>query len=250
MSLVAIGLNAAKGISSEALQMPDITTDHQFDSSNPWTVEQATAAWQTWVLRNGFRDIAEAISGLLEEAQSVLSYWSLVSIQQGRQLRGEDWNELVVNRGLRFHRLGLPDKVDFLRKEYGLALEDSLVNQVLSINAARNCLVHRGGLVSTLDTRNTDHLQIEWSALVVLITENEVEKEIEPPYLVKAGGQLGVATRRRSKSIAVGQLLQVTAKEFTQMCWTLFVFAMACAQTLEAYGKARGIQFQSKPNAT
>ena len=250
MSIVAIGLNAAKSITVDALALPDITTHHQFDSSNPWTIDQASAAWQTWVLRNGFRDVAEAVSGLLEEVQSVLSHWHLVSVQHDRSLRGEDWNELVVNRGLKFHRLGLPDKIDFLNKEYGLALDDSLVGQVLSINAARNCLVHRGGLVSTLDARNGNHLQIEWRALVILITEDGVEKEIEPPYLVKAGGQLGIATRHRTKLISVGQPIQVTAQEFTQMCWTLFLFSIACAQTLEAYGKARGIQFQSKPNAS
>jgi len=250
MSLVAIGLNAGKSISADDLQLPDVTTHHQFDSSNAWTIEEAGAAWKTWVLRNGFRDVAEAISGLLEEVQSVLSCWQLVKVQQDRSIRGEDWNEMVVTRGSRFHRLGLPEKIDFLKKEYGLVLNDPLVQQVLSINGARNCLVHRGGMVTAQDTRGGDHLTIEWSALVILITEKGVEKEIEPPYLVEAGGTLGVATRPRTKAIPIGQPLSVTAKEFSQICWTLFVFAMTCAQTLEAHGKLQGIQFRSKADAT
>lgn len=246
MSLVAIGLNAEKSITTNDLQLPDVTTHHQFDSSNPWTIEQATAAWRHWVLRNGFRDVAEAISGLLEEVQEVLSHWQLMKLQQEHVLCGEDWNEIVVNRGSKFHRLGLPDKIEFLKKEYGLNLDETLVQQVLSINAARNCLVHRGGIVSTQDARDGDQLKIEWSALLILIMENGVEKEIEPPYLVKAGSQLGIATRHRTKSIAVGQSITVTAKEFSQICWTLFLFAMAWAQALEAHGKAQGIQFKSR----
>ncbi len=249
MSLVAIGLNARQGISTEDLQLPEVTTHHQFDSSNQWTVEQAGEAWQTWVLRNGFRDVAEAVSGLLEETQSVLAYWQLVKIQEGRPIRGEDWNEMVVNRGLRFHRLGLPDKIDFLEKEYGLVLPNGLIQQVLSINAARNCLVHRGGVVTAQDTRGAEKLTIEWSAMVMLLIENDVEKEIEPPYLVEAGGRIGVATRTRTKSIAVGQTVAVTAKEFAQICWTLFIFSMACAKALETHGKARGIQFREKNDA-
>jgi hypothetical protein len=250
MSLVAIGLNAKKGISTEDLQLPEVTTYHHFDSTNQWTVEQAGEGWESWVLRNGFRDVAEAISGLLEETQSVLSYWQLVKIQDSRPIQGEDWNEMVVSRGSRFHRLGLPDKIDFLKKEYGLLLADALVQQVLSINAARNCLVHRGGVVTTQDTRGADQLVIEWSALVMLLIENGIEKEIEPPYLVEAGGQIGVATRPRTKAFAVGQVVIVTAKEFSQICWTLFIFAMTCAQMLEAHGKAQGIQFQTKKAAT
>lgn len=250
MSLVAIGLNAKKGISTEDLQLPEVTTHHQFDSTNQWTVEQAGEAWQSWVLRNGFRDVAETISGLLEEAQSVLAYWQLAKIQEGRAIRDEDWNEMVVSRGSRFHRFGLPDKIDFLNKEYGLLLPDALVQQVLSINAARNCLVHRGGVVTKHDTRGTDQFVIEWSALVILLIQDGVEKEIEPPYLVEAGGQIRVATRPRTKSFAVGEVVIVTAKEFSQICWTLFIFAMICAQMLEAHGKAQGIQFQTQNGAT
>lgn len=41
INLVAIGLNAKKGISMEDLQLPEVTTHHKFDSSNQWTVEQA-----------------------------------------------------------------------------------------------------------------------------------------------------------------------------------------------------------------
>jgi hypothetical protein len=245
MSLVAIGLNATQGITAEDLHLPDVTTYQDFDSSNPWTIEQASAAWQTWVLQNGFRDIAEAISGLLEEVQRVLTYWHLAKIQHSRVLQGDDWNKMVVNRESKFHRFGLPEKIDFLKNKYGLNIDEALVQQVLSINAARNCLVHRDGVVSTQDARNGVQLNIEWSALAVFVVENDVEKEIELPYRVEAGGQVGIATRRRAKSIAVGQPITVTTMEFSQMCWTLFIFAQACAQTLETLGRAQGIQFQS-----
>lgn len=249
MSLVAIGLNARTGISTGDLKLPEVNIYQQFDSSNQWTVEQAGEAWQKWILENGFRDVAEEISGLLEETQSVLSHWQLVEIQKSRPICGEDWNEVVVNRGSRFHQLGLPDKIDFLTNEYGLALPDALVRQVLTINAARNCLVHREGVVTTKDTRGADQFDIEWSAMAMILIENGVEKEIEPPYLIKGGGQLAVGTRPKTKSFAVGQDLIVTAKEFSQICFTLFLFASTCAQSLEAHGKAQGIQFLANNEA-
>ena len=67
-----------------------------------------------------------------------------------------------------FHRLVLLGKIKFLKNEYGLIFDDALLQKTVSINAARNCFLHRDGLVSTQDTRDGDQLKIEWSALVFL----------------------------------------------------------------------------------
>lgn len=246
INFVSIGLNVRGSITVEALSLPDVTTQHVFNASKQWSLEHAGIAWEQWVLRNGFRDVAEAIGGVLEETQSVLSYWALIPAQKKQgSLTGEDWNEIVVNQGQKFHRRTLPQRIEFLQKTYGFALESDLVKQMLTINAARNCLVHRGGVVSHQDLAHGDELVVEWRALVLLMQQEGKDVEVEPPYFFKAATTLGVATTSRSKIFALGQPVSFNAREFSEICWTLFVVALSCASALEAFGKENGVEFAS-----
>jgi len=243
-NLVAIGLNSVNSITTESFVIPDSSIRHQYDSNNQWTLDAARANWEYWILRNGFRDIAEATSGLLEEIQRVLSYWQLSFLQAERgELLGNDWNEMVVKRSRQFHKRTLPQKFDFLEKHYHFTVDPDLLRQVLSINAARNCFVHRNGFVGSEDAESSGFLDLEWSALVAIAIIDGQEQEIRPPQLFEGGTRIGAATRPRSKQIPIGGSLEVNATEFAQMGWTLFIFSQSCAHRLEAYGRERGIEF-------
>lgn len=244
MTLVAIGLHSRQGISPDTLSIPDLTIQHHFDAGNQWTVEEAQEAWETWILRNGFRDVSEAISGVLEEAQQTLSLWEIVLIGEKRSLLGEDWNTKYIHRSRQFHRRTLPQKLDFLKTTYDFELNDSLVRQALSINAARNCLVHRSGVVAEIDTDSSGMLVVEWSNLTLVEMLDGEHREITLPHCVEADTQLGITTRKRSRSFEVGQLFHVNSEEFSQICWTLFQLTVSCTKSLELWGKTHGIEFK------
>lgn len=243
MGLVAIGLNAQEGINVHMLTLPDVTMQHQFDASNHWTDDDAKDAWKNWILRNGFRDIAEALSWLLEEVQFVLAYWELASLQKSKPLRGSDWNEIIVHSKKQFHRRTLPQKFEFLEEKYSFTLDADLVKQVLSINACRNCFTHRQGIVSQHDVDQSGNLVLEWSALVLIARADGQEQEINPPCDVKAGTEIYAETRRKRKSFALSERVFVSADEFSQLCFTLYTLAVTCAKKLETNGKDRGIKF-------
>lgn len=129
MSLVAIGLNAEQGITSNTLAMPDVTIHHQFDNTTKWSEQEAKDAWNIWILHNGFRDIAEALSGMLEEVQPILAAWELLILQRSKTKQGDDWNEIIGHRSQQFHRRTLPQKIEFLELQYSFALDSALVRQ-------------------------------------------------------------------------------------------------------------------------
>ncbi len=243
-NLVAIGLNSTTSITPESFVIPDLPMHHRYDSNNQWTLDAAKSIWEYWILRNGFRDIAEATSGLLEEIQRVLSYWQLSFLQSERgELLGDDWNELVVKKGRQFHKRTLPQKIEFFEKQYQFSVDLDLLRQVLSINAARNCFVHRGGVVAAEDAGFSGVLDLEWSALVALAIVDGKEQEVHPPQIFEGGTKIGVATRPRSKRVPIVESLEVNATEFAQMGWTLYIFSQSCAHRLESYGRERGIEF-------
>jgi len=216
MNFVAIGLNSAPGITTDSFAIPDTPIQHQFDSNNPWTTDQAKQAW-----RNHIAELQRARGSLL----------------------GEDWNTFVVQRGHQFHKRTLPQRLEFLEKNYSFTLDTDLVDQINTINIARNCLSHRGGVITTLDANVEGALQVRWTALVALVISNGKEIEIHPPHFVEAGASLAIGNRRKSKRLAIGQQVDFTSLEFAQMCWTFFLFAQSCAKRLEDYGRQRGVQF-------
>lgn len=133
MNMVAIGFNAKENITAENLTIPDITIHHQFNSSSNKSIGEEKVSWEIWVLRNGFRDIAEELNVLLEEIQTVLAYWKIVTIQKSRVVRGEDWNEIIAHRSQQFHRRTLPQKLEFLDRKYHLPKIQSLLIKHLQL---------------------------------------------------------------------------------------------------------------------
>lgn len=244
MNLVAIGLHAQKEVTQDTLSLPDVTIHHQFDASNQWTVEQAQVEWKTWILINGFRDVSEALGGVLEEAQSILSYWQISLIQQKREVLSEDWNSIVVHRGKQFHRRTLPQKFEFLKEKHGFELNSEFVSQALSINAARNCLVHRNGQVTELDTDSSGRLVLEWRALTLEANIDGEHRQIIPPHFIEAETEVRIINRNHSKAFEIGELFHVNTEEFTQICWTLFTFTLSCTQLLQHWAEIHGFEFK------
>lgn len=243
--MVAIGLNGIDQITEHALEVPGVFFRNNFNASRPWTVDQSATAWEFWVLRNGFRDVAEAISGVLEGSHGVLSYWALMKRQaEAGSLEGSDWNEIVVGRQRRFHRKTLPQRLEFLEKHYGFVFPLEHVERLKSLNAARNCLVHRYGVVTEEDVLpGDDCLTLKWITFVTYVETDGVLTEMVLPMTVEGGSSIKVKLVERSKAFRVGEHVVVNAKEFNELCMSFFQFSVTCSQLLSEHGKSMGIVF-------
>ena len=242
-NLVAIGLNAPTTTTSETVTGGGI--EFRYATNEPWTPDTAQHEWVQWILLNGFRDAAESLAIVVEEARVVLAAWRLKLDKSEVTL--SDWNETIGREGRRFHRLGLPDKINFLANQYGLRMDPPLVEQILTINGARNCLVHRGGKITERDRNCDAGFELHWRATVAVAQGPDGEREVEPPILLNEGEGLGIATRPRRRLFAIGEDFTVSSGEFAQVCWTLFLFVQALAEKLEEIGRSQGIEFTQGP---
>jgi hypothetical protein len=247
-NLVAIGLNASGEIPQRNIPAGGI--EFRYGTNEPWPPERSQQEWVQWVLLNGFRDAAESVNAILEEARTVLAIWRLkTATPPDAGVTVLDWQATIVAAGRPFHRLGLPDKLDRLSTEYGVTLEPSLLEQLLSINTARNCLVHRAGVISEREKNSGNGFELSWRALVALAQGPDGDREVVPPVELRAGEGLGIGTRSRRKQFAIGDRFTVSAEEFAQICWTLFVFVQSLAENLEQLGRAQGLVFNESPRA-
>lgn len=244
--MVAIGHHASENLNAKALETPPESFFDFGHKEAPLTPEAIKPIWLNWLLVNAFRDVAEALAGTLEEVHQVLAMWRFKGTHnESAPVKLSDWNAEVVAKQERFHRAGLPEKLEKLEKDFGLTLDPTLLASITSINAVRNCLVHRNGVVGTKDADETGSLTLRWRTLKMQIREaGDQWKDFEMPYTTKSEAELAVQAVDRTKLFALGQSIAISTTEFSAICWTHFLFADHAAKQLEEHGRGIGIKFE------
>ena len=245
IDLVSLGLMSAEAAATEDMILPGAYLQLAIAGDKRRDLETIKNEFRAWVLEGGLRDCVEAIGSFLEEVRAVCAVWSVAGQSP---ITGEQWNERIVHESRRFHRLGLPDKIAFLKERYHPALLNDLEDEILTINAARNCLVHRRGIVSGRDANSQEGLQVRWLKMELLAKGPEGEQAIEPPMLVEGPATISVRQAKESKLFRPGDTITFTVQEFSELCWTFFRFGQLLVAQLEEYGRATGIQF-GEPDA-
>lgn len=243
IDLVSLGLIAVDLAPPGALSLPEAFFEFTPALNQKRTVETAKEEYKSWALCSGLRDCVEAISAFLEEVRRVCAVYSLKTMEE---VRGGDWNARMVNEPRKFHRFGLPNKLRYLAETY--SLDTDLSEELLSINRARNCLVHRGGVVSERDTNEGDTLVVKWRRLEMTVRGETGERVVESPgHVFEAGEMLSVREGSASKTFHKGDSITFTPQEFSELGYTFFVFGQHLVKKLEDYGRECGVPFrQSK----
>lgn len=283
INMVAFGLQASSSFESPRLALPDARITMQLSGdADAWDLAQVRKAFANWMLACGLRELVEEFSGSLAQSREFLAAWALGS----GQITGEDWNKRMVTEAQRFHKLGFPDKVEFLKDEYGVELPQDKHEDLLSINRARNCLVHRGGIVGlpdipvtkdelseVLQARRDREPTEKWSsqqvvsalreaglqsALVLtwqrmeLYTEKDGKERVLDPRgdadarRVEAGALVGLRVVKQTHAFEYGQVIRLSADDFCEIAYALLNTAFALRDAVEARGRAMGATFQGK----
>ncbi len=237
--LVATGLEAETDVEPENLALP---TDIKWSFSKlRLDKETFRVRYSEWVLSNGFRDAIESIGVYLESVHRVLSIWELVEKQKGgTPISDGEWNSLFLDGGNRFHRLGLPDKLDHICLTHEIGVKDSYKEQILSINIARNCYVHRNGVVSDRDTNKEGSLRVSWSRLHTFLQDEDGEHPLVIGRTVEKGSTLCVRAEESEKAFAIGERLSFSVAEMSEILWCLFLFSNDLVMAISKFGEAKG----------
>ena len=248
--LVAFGLNTAANAVPHDLPFPSLAFNVMPAKSAAMTVEEARAQFRTWILGNGLRECIDAIGPTLEWARRALFLWSGKGtatrnadggISLTSQITGEDWNREIALGIAKFDRLSLPDKFDRLERQYGFARPDH-TDDILSLNAARNCLVHRGGVVGGADVKSSPDgaMHVTWICPELWIVSPTGEKRpLEIPGHVDAGNQVGFGWAPVSRSFALGSRVEFTLEDYVHITTTFLFFGMAVEWSVLAFQEAR-----------
>lgn len=207
--------------------------------------DAAREAAEEWFTLNVVRDAIDIIGDLLDESRFTLS---LLRLTQHPNPTGVEFNQAKAERKV-FHELGLPKKLDELSAKFGVTSDTA--EHFLSVNRARNCLVHRLGIVSAKDVGGAETLVVTWLApkIEVSTTEGEVSpitKETIVPPGSRVSLQLGVVSR----TFALGERIAFTYTELIQQQYSLMMFINSLVSSIEEFAKGVGFVFEDPDAAT
>ena len=241
-NLVAVGMQSPVTLDGDSLAIRSEPISFRFGNSPPWeSSDDACSDYQDWIFGNGLRDVIEAVGAFLEEIRQVLAIWSLGDRQTtGEQLTGATWNEDMLVAAKRFHRLGFPDKLENLRSSFHAHVDSVLDEHVLSVNAARNCLVHRRGIVSERDLNRDGALVIKWRRLAMILQDEDGEHPLVLGKRLEKASTLLVKTESRTREFGIGERVVFTSTEFIEICWSMFLYSFAWGEALNKFGLQRG----------
>lgn len=241
-NLVAVGIQSPVVLDEESLAIHSDPISFRFGNAPPWgSTDDARSDYQDWVYGNGLRDVLESVGSFLEEVRQVLALWALGDRQAaGERLTGASWNTEMEDAAKRFHRLGFPDKVEILRTGFGTQVEGILNEHVLAANNARNCLVHRRGIVSARDLNRGKALVVSWRRMAVLLQDEDGEHALVLGKSLEKDSTILMTVEDTTKEFGLGERVIFTAAEFAEICWSMYLYSFAWGEALNQSGMKRG----------
>jgi hypothetical protein len=234
VDMVALGLQAADHLTIEELTIPGSFGQVTPARNRQLSIEDAKGHFRSWVLANGLRDCVEALGTTLEWARKHCVLWAQPgtvaraaggTLRLSAQFAGAVWNNEIVAGADKFDRLPLPNKFQYLEDKYGV-IRPELTDDILSLNAARNCLAHRLGVVGRQDLKNDsdDALVVTWRKLEIRVEGQTGQRFITEPSRVDEGEMLQVGFAPMTRTFMLGQKIEFSASEYVDIATTFMLF--------------------------
>ena len=201
-----------------------------------FSFDEVKVAFIDWNILNTIRDSIEYVSCFLEE---VNFYCTIVNLSKRTNVTGKEFSESILKSRTAFNKAGLPDKIRYLHKKFDV--HSSFDEYILSINKARNCLVHRKGIVSKVDIDHEKKLMIKWNTLrfKAVSPDGKDMKYIEQNDILSQGWKLEGWLEETYKTFNLNDKISFTHDEISDTIMTLIQFGGSIFNSLLAFGSRK-----------
>jgi len=191
-----------------------------------------------WIIHEGISSMMSAVNACINEASK-----QLLTLEYARSDTSKSLSDLLTRVNREGKRLLKEEQIKPLEQrlkwlnEHGVVLVNSRFIQ--SVNEIRNCIEHRSGIVGTRDTKGTNLMNVEWQRMRIFYTKDGNEIELQPgkEYIISDSTIMqGVETVRRS--FVLGSKLDISLRDFSDIGFTCWLFALELAQKIESVIKS------------
>lgn len=193
-------------------------------------------------LRDAMRESVEEVEHFLENVRKVYATVALIASTKSWSIPAELYLAKVEAPRDVFDSRNFPDKIQFLNKEYGPDPLPSSIDAILTLKAARNCLVHRQGIVGAKDVKVSGKLVVKWETFW-LDTKDPGGRQVplQPGVVLEGGTQILFRRKFVEREFKLGEAIAFSPTDLTNIYMTLYFFAMATQENLATFCTANGL---------
>lgn len=240
---MGFGVHAA---ASPAIRNFDLSKETKLrvvaDTNDDKLLGEYKSEFRSWVIVNGLREIHEAFTEYLEKLNQACLTIGWVA--------GEFTPEACDGQHKKFHRGGLPDKFEILRKRFGVITQHE--DGLNSLNDARNCFTHRRGIVGPDDFNHEDQLRLRWRTLDIYFIpaggRPVLTRDIPEGGLPMPGGFIESKYVERICSFSKGEILELSPLQLAEICYFADEAAVELANSAVEYARRKGIPINERPS--
>lgn len=228
-----------RALEHDALTPPDMQGGFMgYNFSPPEdTPEECRKAYENWILAKGFQDLTRGVRETLEEAYLFLA---MLNREPGVATLEKLDAEIAAHRA-KAQKLTFPALLAEINK--GLKEPMAFADEFASLQAVRNCLEHRGGLVGLRDVNpQAQTLALSFPRLKLFYSRREEEVELAPGEILDThetdsfaageGVQIFLKSVTRSREYALNDPVSITASDFFEIAMACHLFAADVATKL------------------
>lgn len=238
---VTLGMVAVDRCEERPIEMPGLFFSMRF-GKNTSVDEQARQDFKSWIVGVGFREAMEMLEPLIVDMRFVAGLakahknGTLVAPISGTST--QILEALRVRETKQFTKHGWPRKLATLKTEFGILIP--YTDELLSINAARNCMTHRAGIVGAMDVNDPTQSAFVLRYMTCGVACNTPEGQkliINGPGMVLPAGCSPAhgSPVPQQKLFKPGERLIFTAQEFAHIAYTICSIGIEIIKTTGQY---------------
>lgn len=233
---MGLGVNSSEDVRLRDYQLTPVTNIQLLeDGLSEEVVADFKDNYREWVINSAFRDSLESFHVFVDQI-----FLCLILVKKKAPS-----TEYVKKELTRFEKLPFPSKLEAIRKYFGV--EPEFINHIKSINKTRNCMSHRGCLVSPKDFNDKENkaLVLRWRGINMVLTDKDGQRECHMSEFVgtrtKYETYVGLKFVDREKIFRAGQVISFEPRELAEVLWYWTMEIKKMARLAIEYAKESGV---------
>jgi hypothetical protein len=223
--VVSLALNAVAGADlTNAPEPPTVRAALRLENAKR-DPEERRATYSNWLISRGLHDVAGGVRRSLEAAHLYIQIIRHVASLERKSTTMGDLQGSLFRIRSKANKANFPQLMEWVNE--GLVEPLSFEKEFSSLQKARNCLEHRGGIVAAkIDAdEGSGVLVLSFPRLKLFYEKGGAEIEIHKGHIVEPDGDHAVIKAKRvinERSFNVGDRIQISAEDFFEIglgCW-------------------------------
>jgi hypothetical protein len=213
------------------------STFFRFDIRGPeLTAESRRALYESWILAKAFQDLMRGLRASLEHAHLFIE---IVAHPVHRVKSASTLDDFIAPFRARASALRFPALLEEVNSKLQKPLDFAAAYR--SMQRARNCFEHRGGVVGKSDVGKRESMELTFPRMKAYYERRDEEIELEAGAIVNAeDGEVDVPIMMRldirRRRFNLGERLILTAADFDEIAFACFHFGSQLAASLPSLG--------------